>query len=151
MADLRGFDATAVEPSTGFDPLPDGKYPVVITESEMRVNKAGTGRYLLLTFQITDGPHQGRKLWARLNLENPSAMAVQIARAELSALCRAVGVLAPQESVELHNLPLVVHVRCVRRADTGEMTNEIRSYAKVESAAPNGPPSATRTPPWKRA
>jgi hypothetical protein len=150
MADLRGFDANAVEPSTGFDPIPDGKYPVVITESELKPNKAGTGRYLQLTFQITDGTHQGRKLWARLNLENPSAMAVQIARAELSALCRAVGVLAPEDSVDLHDLPLVVHVRCVKRADTGELTNEIKGYAKMESA-PNGQPSATRPPPWKRA
>ena len=36
------------------------------------------------------------------------ATAVKIARAELSAICRAVGVMAPNDSVELHDLPLVM-------------------------------------------
>ena len=37
----------------------------------MKATKAGTGQYLQLGFQILDGPHKGRKLWARLNLDNP--------------------------------------------------------------------------------
>jgi hypothetical protein len=78
----------------------------------MKPNKDGTGSYLQLTFEILDGPHKGRLLWARLNLDNPNATAVAIAKAELSAICRAVGVLAPKDSVELHDLPLVIHVKC---------------------------------------
>jgi hypothetical protein len=78
---------------------------------------------------------------------------VQIARAELSAVCRAVGVLAPNDSVELHNLPLVVHVKCKKRDDTGELANEIKGYAKKESLAAvpaNTQPPANSTPPWRR-
>src|SRR5262245_52807200 len=135
MADLRGFDANQVEPSSDFEPIPAGKYLAVITESEMKPNKAGTGHYLQLTFQVIDGPYKGRNLWARLNLDNPNAQAVQIARAELSAICRAVGVLAPNDSVELHNLPLVIHVKCKKREDTGELGNEIKGYAKKEAPA----------------
>ena len=52
MADLRGFDANQVEPNSGFDPIPAGKYLSVITESEMKPNKAGTGHYLQLAFQV---------------------------------------------------------------------------------------------------
>ena len=89
---------------------------------------------------------------ARLNLDNPNATAVQIARAELSAICRAVGVLAPSDSAELHNLPLVINVRCKKRSDTDEIANEIKGYAKKEPpAAPAAPASANSTPPWKRA
>jgi hypothetical protein len=152
MADLRGFDANQVEPSSDFEPIPAGKYLAVITESEMKPNKAGTGHYLQLTFQVVDGPYKGRNLWARLNLDNPNATAVQIARAELSAICRAVGVLAPNDSVELHDLPLVIHVKCKKRDDTGELTNEIKGYAKKESPAPAAAaqPSANNTPPWRR-
>jgi hypothetical protein len=112
MADLSGFDANQVEPSNDLDPVPAGKYLAVITESEMAPNKAGTGHYLKLTFQIIEGAFKNRLLWTRLNLDNPNATAVQIARGELSAICRAVGVLAPSDSVELHNLPLVIHVKC---------------------------------------
>jgi hypothetical protein len=153
MADLRGFDASQVEPSTVFEPLPDGKYLAVITDSEKKPTKTGTGQYLQLTFQVVDGPYKGRNLWARLNLDNPNAKAVEIARAELSAICRAVGVLAPTDSVELHSLPLVIHVKCKKRDDTGELTNEIKGYSKKEAPAPpaaNAQPQANSTPPWRR-
>lgn len=153
MADLSGFDANQVEPSSDLDPIPAGKYPAVITESEMATNKAGTGHYLKLTFQVIEGQFKNRLLWTRLNLDNPNATAVQIARGELSAICRAVGVLAPSDSVELHNLPLVIHVKCKKRTDTGEITNEIKGYAKKETPPPAAPatPVAGSTPPWKRA
>ena len=48
MADLNGFNASNVEPAAGFDPIPAGKYPAVITDSEMKPNNAGTGAYLQL-------------------------------------------------------------------------------------------------------
>lgn len=153
MADLRGFDANQVEPSNDFEPIPAGKYAALITASEMKANKAGTGRYLQLTFQILEGAYKNRWLWARLNLENPNATTVQIARAELSAICRAIGVLAPNDSVELHNLPLIIHVKCKKRDDTGEVTNEVKGYAKKEAqAAPaaNAQPQDNTTPPWRR-
>lgn len=152
MADLRGFDANSVEPAGDFEPIPAGKYLAVITESEMKPTKAGTGNYLQLTFQVIEGPFNNRLLWARLNLDNPNDTARKIAQGELSALCRAVGVLAPNDSVELHNLPLLIHVRCKKRSDTGEITNEIKGYSKKESpAAPsNNVPAAKTTPPWKR-
>jgi len=150
MANLKGFNANEVEPTTDFDPIPAGKYLAVITESEVKPNKSGTGSYLQLTFQIIEGEHKGRFLWARLNLDNPNATAVKIARGELSAICRAVGVMAPNDSVELHDLPLVISVKCKKREDTGEITNEIKGYHKKEAA--NGKPAqATNdTPPWRR-
>lgn len=78
-------------------------------------------------------------------------MAVQIARAELSAICRAVGVLAPADSAELHNLPLTISVRCKKRADTGEIVNEIAGYAQKEAPpAPLPAANGSAPPPWKR-
>lgn len=151
MADLRGFDANQVEPTTAFDPIPAGKYMAVITDSEMKANKAGTGSYLQLAFQILEGEFKGRFLWARLNLSNPNATATKIAQAELSAVCRAVGVLSPNDSADLHNLPLAIHVRCKKRPDTGEIANEIKGYSKKEqSPPPSAPATASTTPPWKR-
>jgi hypothetical protein len=154
MADLGGFDPTQVEPASDFDPLPAGKYLAVITESEMKETKAGTGEYLQLTFEIIDGEFKGRHVWARLNLHNPNATAVKIAQAELSSICRAVGVMAPRDSVELHNLPLVITVKCRKRRDIDEITNEIKGYAPKDQSAPASPAATTKTtpsaPPWKR-
>jgi len=166
MATLNNFDANQVDPAAQFDPLPAGKYVAVITESELKPTKAGNGRYLQLAFQVTEGPFRGRFVWARLNLENESEMAVKIARGELSAICRAVLVLQPRDSVELHGIPLEITVGLKRRDDTGELTNIIKGYARrssggggaagtgaaapVTPSAPRQPVAAGSTPPWKR-
>jgi len=149
MANLNGFDASQVEP-TSFDPLPAGKYLAVITESEMRPTKKGAGQYLNLTFEVIEGEYKGRKLWARLNLKNPNPQAEQIARGQLSAICRAVGVMAPKDSLELHNLPLLVTVKLKKREDTGDLQNEISGYSRKESVQAPAPQATGGTPPWKR-
>lgn len=152
MANLTGFDAREVDPAVGFDPIPAGKYLATITESEFKKTKNSVGQYLQLTFQVLEGEHKGRLLWARLNLDNPNNTTVKIARAELSAICRAVGVMAPKDSLELHNLPLVIKVGHKKRDDTGELTNVIKGYAKKDAAAARAPAVAANNgaPPWKR-
>ncbi len=150
------FNAADVEPSAGFDAIPAGKYQVIITDSEMRPTKNGNGQYLWLEFEITTGEYKGRKLWSRLNLENPNPDAVRMARADLSAICHAVNVMNPADSIELYNLPLTVTVRC-RKTPDEEIVNEIKSYGPRETtSAPQPaavPPSQTVTnaaPPWAR-
>jgi len=150
MADLNGFDARTVEPTADFEPIPAGKYLAAITNSEMKPTKSGTGSYLQLTFTILEGEYKGRLLWARLNLDNPNPLTVQLARGELSAICRAVGVMQPKDSVELHNLPLTLRVKVKKREDTGELVNEIKGYAKKEAAAGKPQQATDNTPPWKR-
>lgn len=143
------FDASTVEPTTPIEPVPAGKYAVMITESEMKPTKAGNGNYLQLTFEIIEGEYKGRLLWARLNLDNPNAQAVAIARAELSAICRAVGVMQPKDSVELHNLPLQISVRLRKRSDSDEMANEIKGYSPKQAGS-TAPQSSSNSPPWAR-
>ena len=151
MANLNGFNANEVDPAVDFEAIPAGKYLAVITESEMKPTKSGNGSYLEFVFEIIEGQYKGRNLWARLNLDNPNTLTVQIARAELSAICRAVGVMQPTDSSELHNVPLLVIVKCKKREDTGEVVNEIRGYAKKEPAKAGEPrQETTNTPPWAR-
>jgi len=159
MASLNNFDANQVDPSVALEPIPAGRYAAVITDSEYKPTKSGGGKYLQLTMQILDGEHKGRLLWARLNLENANATTVKIARGELSAICRAVGVMQPRDSIELHNIPLEVTVGLKKRDDNGEFTNVIKGYARkgaagTASTSPTAPRPAMATngstPPWKR-
>lgn len=150
MADLNNFNAHEVDPATDLDPVPAGKYMAMITESELKPTKDNTGRYLQLTFTILDGQFKGRNLWARLNLENTNATTVKIARAELSSICRAIGVMTPRDSCELHNLPMQITVKLRKRADTGELQNEIRGFAKKDAASGQSQQAPAQTPPWKR-
>jgi len=153
MAHLNGFNAHEVEPNVGFDPIPAGKYLAIITNSEMKPTKAGTGEYLELEFEVIEGSHKGRKLWDRLTLKHPNSLTVQIAKGTLSSICRAVGVMKPNDSVELHNLPLEVSVGCKKREDNGDITNVIKAYSKREAGAARPVTAANgagSTPPWKR-
>ena len=58
--------------------------------------------------------------------------------------------MTPNDSVELHNLPLVITVRCKKRKDTDEITNEISGYEKREAVTGKPQQAATNTPPWRR-
>jgi hypothetical protein len=150
MANLGNFNAHEVDPTSQFDPVPAGKYLAVISASEQKETKSRKGSYLELTFEIVEGDYKGRKLWARLNLDNPNETAVKIARAELSAICHATGVMQPKDSMDLHDLPLTITVKCKKRDDTDEMTNEIKGYAKKEAAYGQPQQAATSSPPWRR-
>lgn len=152
MGDLRGFDANQVEPSGSFEAIPEGTYTAVIIDSDWKPTKAGSGQYLQLTFQITEGEYKNRLVWSRLNLKNSNDMAVKIAMADLSAICLAVGLPQPDASSDLHDLPLLITVKCKKRQDTGEIVNEIKKYSKNESpgTAETAVAMENGTPPWQR-
>jgi hypothetical protein len=142
MAQLH-FNAEEVEPAN-FDPLPEGKYQVVVSASEMKPTQKHDGAYLELELTVIDGAYSNRKVRARLNLANPSQAAVKIARQQLSALCRAVGVLTINDSAELHNRPLLIYVVCKPRGDGNGLTNEVRSFEALSAATASTPAPAAK-------
>ena len=156
MANLNGFNANEVEPSASFEAIPAGKYLAAITDSEMKPTKNGGGSYLQLTFTIIEGEYKGRVLWARLNLNNSNATAVKIAQSDLSSVCRAVGVMQPHDSCELHNIPLLITVKVKKRSDNDDLTNEVKGYEPKSAVVAGKPQQApqtqqtSNTPPWKR-
>lgn len=131
------FDATRVEPNSRPDPVPTNWYPVAITGSETKPTKAGTGSYLELTLTIQSGEFSGRKAFARLNLNNPNQTAVDIAYAELSAICHCVGVVQVQDSQQLHGRPFCAMIKKEERDDKpGEFTNTVDGYKDAQGNDP---------------
>lgn len=150
MAAIDNFDPDQVPPSTGFDAIPPGKYQAVIIESEQKETSKKNGHYLNLTFEIIEGEFEKRKVWARLNLDNPSDVAVGIARAELSAICRAVGHQGKLvDSTQLHDLPLTIRVIKKKDQQTGEDRNEIKGYEPTGGTPAVKSTVATTTAPAK--
>lgn len=142
-----------VEPLKGKDALPAGTYVAIIVASAMKPTKSGSGEYLELEYQIIDGEHKGRKLWSRHNLHHPNAQTVQIARSELSSICHAVGIMTPADSAEFHNLPLTLSVKCRKREDNGEVTNEVKAWGRKEAASgvpQQAAPTGNAPAPWLR-
>lgn len=148
---LFGFDASIVPEQMDYAALPEGDYTVIITASEMKPTKSGDGKYLQLQLDIIDGQFSGRKIFDNLNLYNPNQIAVDIAQRRLAAICRAVGVLKPSDSSELHNKPLKVsiEVELSENPKTGKKTeqNRVKRYDPATAAATGYAPQPTAAAP----
>ncbi len=160
MSNLSGynFNAETIEPNTSYEPIPAGWYQAIISNSELKATRDGYGEYLSLTLQIIDGQYENRLVFARLNLKNANDKAVDIARKDLAAICRAVGVMSPQASEELHDIPLMIKVKVRPASGDYEASNDIGGYKAVEGAnltpapKPQTPvtPSAPAKKPWQK-
>lgn len=134
MVNLSGFNAAKVEPTGPGGAIPAGDYQVIIVESGEALTKAGDNRLVNLTLQIVEGEHKGRKLYDRLNLWNKNAKAKAIAEGTLSAICRAVNVLEPKDSTELHHKQLTARV--VVGEYEGKPRNEVKGYMPKKTGSP---------------
>ena len=55
---------------SGFDPIPEGSYLVrVVTIQHIPTSKSGNP-YLKFEFEVSEGDHTGRKLWANASLQS---------------------------------------------------------------------------------
>ena len=149
MAQLK-FNAAEVD-TTSRDAIPSGIYEAVVTDSETRATKNGNGMGINLTFEIlSDGPAKGRKVFAWINYENQNAKAQQIGREELASLCKAVGVTELEDTVQLHNLPLVITVGVDRNDPTKNVVKAYKAKAAQTQQPAQKPPQASGAAPWAR-
>lgn len=155
MSSFLDFDATQVDPTNTFDPVPAGDYEVMITDSEEKNTANGNGKYLQLTVQIQSGEFTGRTLFDRLNLDNPNRTAVEIAQRQLSQICHAIGELRLTDSRQLHEKPLLAKVKVRPARGEFEASNLIAGYKPLANMAstpiksqPSGVGANAPTPPW---
>ncbi len=140
------FNAATVAPAQAMEPVPSNWYNVIVDESEMKVTNDGEGAYLQLRLSIMDGSYANHKLWVRLNIQNNSEKAVEIAYQQLSAICHAVGVIQLVDSTELHNKPFQVKVVLKppsvnqQTGQTYEASNDCKGFKAIENGG--GAPDA---------
>ena len=108
-------------------------------------------------FEGIAGEHRGRRLWDRFIMEHPNPKAIDMGRLQLASLCRAVGIDAPSDSSDLHDVPVVAIVTQEARKDTGELVNRIKGYEAAggpqvtrPSFGGNGHAGGPTRKPWER-
>ena len=146
------FNVSDVTPAQEYKPLPEGKYEAVIADSDIKQCRSGNGCYIQLEFEVVSGEYKGRRLWGRYNIENTNREAVEIGRSQFAAVCQAVNVPNPRDTSELHNLSLILSVKCKRRKDSDELENSISGYKPKMSAVQTTAtaPTQTAAAPWAR-
>lgn len=167
MANLQsiipgGFNAALVEPqeSRDYSPLAPGVYVAEITNAEIKELKSGNGTGLSLEFTIvTPEQFANRKVWQNLNIRHSNEQAEQIAQAQLSALCRAVGIDILKDSDELIQRMVQVRLKIRQAKDGYAASNDVTGYEAVgaspvkqpEAAPKRQAAPASKAPlPWKR-
>ncbi len=160
------FNAEEVNPSTPFEPIPAGDYQGKIVGSEIKATASGSGQYLKIEIEVLGPTCAGRKIFDQLNIKNDSPEAERIGRAQLSALCHAIGVLRVSDSNQLHEKPFAFKVG-IEKDTTGQYgdKNKVKGYKKIDGAIPSFPagsvqpvnpgstpasPAAASVPPWLR-
>ncbi len=113
MAKLgNAFDSSQHEDmKDGFDPMPAGKYVMVIDESDVLPTQKKNGKYIKLRMRVLNGEYKGRFVWTNINIVNPNPVAVEIAQKELATICRACGKAVIQDTQQLHGIPMVVKLK----------------------------------------
>lgn len=141
------FNASSVKPNAAFEAVPSGNYPVIITNSQKKPTQKGDGAYYEFEMTIQGGEYAGRKLFDRLNIENPNKTAEEIAYATLSAICHVTGRLSMTDTQQLHGIPFIaVAVKKPRNDQPEVMTNEVRGYKDINGNDPGKAPGAGGAP-----
>lgn len=162
MSNLASYNTDGVEPTKSFEPLPPGWYTAIVTDSQIKDTKAGTGKYLNVRLDICEGKHEGRVVFDKMNVENPNQQAVEIGYRQLAGLKLACGKPHATDSSELHDIPVAIRLKIAKAREGYEPANEVTEYraignassapaqaAKPAQAAPAASPTKASTPPWK--
>lgn len=133
--------------STGgdFAPIPAGEYTVSIAAADLTPTKDGTGQYIKLKLNVIAPTHQGRVLFANLNIRNQSAKAEEIGRQQLGAVMRAIGLATIEDTDQLIGGTLIAKVD-IRTSEQYGAQNEVKAYKPLSGAAPAKPQQAAAQP-----
>jgi hypothetical protein len=151
------FDATQVDISDSFEPIPPGEYTVEVVESDVRPTKAGTGELIALTLRICDGEFENRRIWTNINHRNSNPKAQAIGEKQLAQLQHAVGLThGLEDTLDLHNVPVRAVVLVEEGSNGYGPRNSVKAFKAIESAtapvaaARVAQPAAKPSAPWKR-
>ena len=139
-----------------YSPVPAGEYDVEIKDAEIRTTKSGTGQYIAMRLDIVAPSHEGRVVWANLNIKNDSQKAEEIGRQQLGQVMRAIGLPSLQDTDQLIGGAMGVKLSIRKSEEYGD-SNEVKAYKSakgtVSAAKPAqmaSAPAASAQPPWAK-
>ena len=151
------FDLNDEEYTSGdndFEPLPAGWYTAKIASAEVTATKAGTGSYIKMRFDVTGPTHQGRVVFANININNPNPTAEKIGRGQLRAMRDAMGMGELKDTDQLVGGDLQIKLT-VKKDETYGDGNDVKAFKAIGGGSSTPKPAATSNaapangnPPW---
>ena len=135
------LDPNVQESDGEFTVLPAGKYKAALVGDELKDNKSGTGKILILKLQIIEGQFASEIVKDNINITNPSAQCAAIGQGTLKRVCNLCNVqYPPQDTTGLMGKPIVITVGVEEFTSnkTGKtlQSNKIKKYEPANTAIP---------------
>lgn len=147
------------------EPVPNGKYKVVVTKTNIGATKDGLNGAVKVNALIIDGPYKDKSLYRQFNIYHTDKTTSSMAYAELSAIGWAAGVFQMVESgttdqmlPALHGKPHIWNVT-VEADKVGKLRNQVIGFEDINgvdatklaqgavSQQPQGGPPGAGPPP----
>jgi len=155
------IEAGSLPEGRSYDLIPDGWYNATITKAEVGQTKSGTGTKIDIRYDITGPTHQGRVIYASVNIRNQSTKAEEIGRQQLGEIMRAVGLARLEDSDQLIGGQVSIKIKIRQPTDNDkangytEAKNEVGGWKSTGGSAPVMPsapaaPATTAKPPWAK-
>lgn len=126
----------------GFEPLPKGDYVVEVTKASLGPTKAKDGKILTLELTVISEAFQNRKIFCRLNVENPNPTAERIGLEQLNQLIECSGMTAePKDENDLVGLTVGAHLK-IRTQEGYDPDNEVSYFKKAADCKLSAPSQA---------
>lgn len=152
MADLGMTFTTDELPKSEYTLIPDGTYPAVITNAEVKDTSSGTGKYIKVEYTIQGANYSGKKVWGNLNIRNANPKAQEIGLQQLGELLIAVNLKALKNTDELLNKQLQIKIKTSKPQAGYDPQNEVRGFKSLTGgalpmpSAPSAPPQNSNVP-----
>ena len=156
MANLgQTFNKENLPESSGFDPIPAGWYQASVSGAELKDTKDGEGQYIAVQYAILAPTHQGRVVFANINIRNKSAKAQEIGLSNLNALMRSIGLTSISDSDQLVGGSCQIKVKIkapVLDKETKEViyeaSNDVSGWKAIEGGVPKT--DVPKKPAWAK-
>lgn len=140
------FNARQHNPDQTPDPVPEGRYKVIIEKTNLKETKNKDGAMIDVRLKIIEGQYANRTLQTNLNVFNKNPQAVEIAHKELSAICHCVGVfdIVGQDGAQDNYLPMLHNIPLSCDVTVEDSYNRIKKWRDANGNLPGqqGAPSA---------
>lgn len=150
-----------------YDLIPEGWYSASITKADLGQTKSGTGTKIDMRYDITGPAHQGRVVFASVNIRNQSQKAEEIGRQQLGEIMRAIGLAKVEDTDQLIGGQLQIKIKVRKATDNDKANgyhddrNEVAGWKSLNGSTPlpastaSAAPAATSAPagskpPWAK-
>ena len=137
FADIKTNDGE----QTSFEPLPEGRYTVLVEEAKVGVSQTGNDKISLTFVVLDEGPYKGRKLWHDLSASPKAAVFIKYFLEAVQSD------IANSKNAELKDIAIdVKNKKCTVFVEQG-LTNNNNPRNNLSKFKPiDGDPLASETP-----